>query len=99
MKRAVTAKVFSSLIAVDGGWSPYVNGTCSKTCGGGVVVQTRICTNPAPQNGGLNCTGPPAQGLPCNTQPCPGMQWEWEQSYIVVVLLNRAQTNTPTDPA
>jgi hypothetical protein len=49
---------------VNGGWSDW--GACSLTCGGG--TQTRTCTNPAPANGGANCTGASSQA--CNTQSC-----------------------------
>ncbi|MEI8344113.1 MAG: thrombospondin type-1 domain-containing protein [Candidatus Moraniibacteriota bacterium] len=49
---------------VNGGWSDF--GTCDKTCGGG--TQTRTCTNPAPDNGGVNCVGSATQA--CNTQSC-----------------------------
>ncbi|XP_078693765.1 uncharacterized protein LOC144923270 [Branchiostoma floridae x Branchiostoma belcheri] len=41
---------------VDGGWSDWVDGACSVTCGDGVMTQTRTCTNPAPANGGAQCT-------------------------------------------
>lgn len=53
------------LVPVDGGWSPW--SACSASCGGG--IQTRTCTNPAPQNGGAPCVGPTTQA--CNTQACP----------------------------
>ena len=49
---------------VDGGWSPW--SSCSASCGGG--IQTRTCDNPAPANGGANCSGPSSQA--CNTQAC-----------------------------
>ena len=48
----------------DGEWSAW--SACSATCGGG--TQTRTCTNPAPANGGLDCSGPSSQI--CNTQAC-----------------------------
>lgn len=50
---------------IDGGWSDW--GACSKTCGGG--IQDRSCGNPAPANGGADCSGASSQA--CNTQPCP----------------------------
>jgi len=49
---------------VNGGWSAW--SACSATCGGG--TQTRTCTNPAPANGGSNCSGSSSQA--CNTQAC-----------------------------
>ena len=52
---------------VDGGWSGF--GACSKVCGGG--IQARICTNPAPANGGKDCVGSASKA--CNTQPCLGV--------------------------
>ena len=51
---------------VDGGWSGF--GACSKFCGGG--IQTKICTNPVPANGGKDCIGSAAKA--CNTQACRG---------------------------
>ena len=60
------------LIEVDGEftfWSD--NGPCTKTCGTGSQEQTRTCTNPAPQHGGLPCEGPTQQTVACNNQPCP----------------------------
>ncbi|MFA5047421.1 MAG: right-handed parallel beta-helix repeat-containing protein [Patescibacteria group bacterium] len=42
---------------VDGGWSDW--GACSVVCGSG--TQIRTCTNPAPANGGNNCTGASSQ--------------------------------------
>lgn len=52
-------------------WSTF--GNCTKTCGGGVNIRTRNCTNPPPAYGGDNCTrlGPPEQMQSCNTNPCP----------------------------
>ncbi|XP_035659771.1 hemicentin-1-like [Branchiostoma floridae] len=41
---------------VDGGWSDWVDGACSVTCGGGMYTRTRDCNNPAPANGGAECT-------------------------------------------
>ncbi len=52
------------VVPVNGGWSAW--SACSATCGGG--TQTRTCTNPAPANGGSNCSGSSSQA--CNTQAC-----------------------------
>ena len=51
---------------VDGGWSGF--GACSKVCGGGIHI--RICTDPAPANGGKDCFGSALKA--CNTQTCIG---------------------------
>jgi hemicentin len=60
--------------AVDGGWSDWQNATqCSVTCGGGVLVQIRECSNPAPQHGGDDCDGKKLNEVECNPDPCPGM--------------------------
>ncbi|KAI8505852.1 hypothetical protein Bbelb_162050 [Branchiostoma belcheri] len=65
---------------VNGGWSDWVDGACSVTCGGGSLTQTRTCDNPAPAHGGLEClfldgttrglteTNP---GVACGDDPCP----------------------------
>ncbi len=39
---------------------------CSRTCGGGVFVESRTC--PA----GSDCVGPSKRYSSCNIQPCPG---------------------------
>jgi len=53
---------------VNGGWSDW--SACSAECGGG--TQTRTCNNPAPANGGADCSqldgGNSSQS--CNTQAC-----------------------------
>lgn len=57
---------------INGDVSDWVNqGTCSKECGSGLQTQVRTCTNPAPANGGLDCTKPLTQTIACNTQACP----------------------------
>ncbi|NUN04803.1 MAG: thrombospondin type-1 domain-containing protein [Bdellovibrio sp.] len=62
-------------IAVNGGWSSWNDqGSCSKSCGGGLITQFRTCTNPAPANGGASCTGASTQQVACNTMACPTNQ-------------------------
>ena len=41
------------------------------SCGGGVMTKYRSCTNPAPQNGGANCSGLDRVDQACNVNPCP----------------------------
>ena len=63
---------FSSI--VDGGYGDWeATGNCSKECGGGEQLYTRLCDNPKPENGGANCSsiGPDREIRECNIQPCP----------------------------
>ncbi|KAF9807223.1 hypothetical protein SFRURICE_008616 [Spodoptera frugiperda] len=41
---------------------------CSRTCGGGVASQKRICLEPGPRN---SCTGGDTKYFSCQTQDCP----------------------------
>jgi hypothetical protein len=61
-----TQSCSTNAVPVNGGWSAW--STCSATCDGG--TQTRTCTNPAPTNGGVTCSGINWQR--CNTQSCSG---------------------------
>ena len=58
---------------VDGGWSNWLVGNCSKLCDGGNKTKTRTCNNPAPSCGGSNCIGESIETVECNTNPCVGM--------------------------
>ncbi|KAL4220744.1 A disintegrin and metalloproteinase [Mactra antiquata] len=54
-----------------GGWTAWsVESTCSRTCGSGVKVQKRTCTNPTPKNA-APCEGLMYMATLCNTDPCP----------------------------
>ena len=58
-------------IGEDGNWSPWSGpGPCDKTCGGGVQVRNRTCTNPPPSGDGKKCEGPSTKTESCNTQTC-----------------------------
>uniref|UniRef100_A0A8I3MRT7 ADAM metallopeptidase with thrombospondin type 1 motif 15 n=2 Tax=Canis lupus familiaris TaxID=9615 RepID=A0A8I3MRT7_CANLF len=50
-------------------WEPY--GACSRTCGGGVQLARRQCSNPTPANGGKYCEGVRVKYRSCNLEPCP----------------------------
>eukprot|EP00123_Amoebidium_parasiticum_P017037 comp23685_c0_seq4/m.40619 comp23685_c0_seq4/g.40619 ORF comp23685_c0_seq4/g.40619 comp23685_c0_seq4/m.40619 type:complete len:233 (-) comp23685_c0_seq4:196-894(-) len=51
-------------------WSAWASvGTCSKTCGGGVISQTRTRSG-TPRNGGTACVGEDSRTVPCNTPAC-----------------------------
>ncbi|XP_058450296.1 A disintegrin and metalloproteinase with thrombospondin motifs 9 isoform X2 [Malaya genurostris] len=55
----------------DGGWgqwSPFSK--CSRFCGGGVQISTRVCDSPSPANGGRYCIGMRMQYRSCNTHDC-----------------------------
>ncbi len=52
-----------------GNWSDFTE--CSVTCGEGNKTQTRLCNNPAPSNGGANCTGLDTNITTCNDKECP----------------------------
>ena len=58
---------------VDGGWSKWSVGNCSKLCGGGNKTKIRTCSNPAPSCGGNNCIGKSVTTMKCNKIPCIGM--------------------------
>jgi hypothetical protein len=89
----------------DGQWAPWTNTTtCTATCGGGSLSQTRTCTNPAPANGGATCLGASQQTVACNTAPCPvdGNWSGWVNSTACTVTCgggSLTQTRTCTNPA
>ena len=65
-------KSVNAWFSEDGGWCPWKpEGTCSKTCGGGIIWKRRKCECPAPGNGGKPCPGPQSKYWPCNEDPCP----------------------------
>ena len=56
---------------VDGGWSNYTaNGSCSETCGIGVVNLKRTCNNPRPFCGGQECMGTMEKVMDCGLPDC-----------------------------
>ncbi|CAL8249104.1 unnamed protein product [Merluccius merluccius] len=52
-----------------GAWSKY--GACSRSCGTGIRIRTRQCTDPAPSNGGQDCPGINYDYQLCNADECP----------------------------
>lgn len=57
---------------VHGGWGNWTEWSeCSRTCGSGVSIQSRVCDNPPPANGGTFCIGDRTHYKTCNTDPCP----------------------------
>ena len=68
----IVYKLYFDSSVVDGGWSSWIHGACSKTCGGGIRNATRICNNPIPSCGGLPCRGNSTHEEVCNKICCPG---------------------------
>ena len=59
--------------SINGGWSAWSSwSACSVTdCGQtGTQTSTRTCTNPAPANGGADCSGSSIQTQSCSTPAC-----------------------------
>ncbi|KAJ3589609.1 hypothetical protein NHX12_010454 [Muraenolepis orangiensis] len=58
-------------VRVDGRWGTWgLFGSCSRTCGGGVELSKRECSNPVPLNGGKYCHGVRVKYRSCNLTPC-----------------------------
>ena len=56
-----------------GGWSEWVVGNCSKTCGIGIRVDQRYCTASDHEE---CCPGSGLRQMNCSTAECPGMSVE-----------------------
>ncbi|XP_071822873.1 A disintegrin and metalloproteinase with thrombospondin motifs 9-like isoform X2 [Apostichopus japonicus] len=55
-------------VPVAGGWSEWTETSCSRTCGGGVIIRERVCNNPFPAYGGAPCEGDGFEPRLCNTE-------------------------------
>src|SRR5690348_10060936 len=77
---------------VNGGWTVWAN---EGTCDAGLQKQTRTCTNPAPANGGTQCTGISTQTVPCLIN---GGWSEWV-SEGTCVAGSKSQKRTCTNPS
>ena len=77
-----------NISVVNGNWSSWRLGPCSKTCGGGIHKYTRVCDNPEPSCGGKECEGHAVYShkKKCNDFCCPGM--------IMLCSMNILSTNT-----
>ena len=76
------------LCIVDGGWSNWSAGNCSKLCDGGNQTNIRTCSNPAPSCGGNNCIGKSVETVECNTMPCIGMHICYVISIFIIMYIN-----------
>nr|XP_047134262.1 uncharacterized protein LOC100206071 [Hydra vulgaris] len=63
---------FTKLNPIDGNWSEWSEySKCSKGCNGGIQKRYRFCSNPAPLNGGKECSGDAITEQICNELSCP----------------------------
>ena len=77
------------IFLVDGGWSDWKNVTnCSASCGEGVIIQERTCTQPSPSCGGRHCLGENITNISCNNC-CPGNYSEYFDVYFDVFISNK----------
>ena len=51
-------------------WGSWVDGKCTKDCGG-TKTRKRYCNNPKPGLRGKYCVGTATQTIPCNMLECP----------------------------
>ncbi|XP_022799542.1 SCO-spondin-like [Stylophora pistillata] len=57
---------------VNGGWSDWsMLIPCSVSCGNGIEILSRTCTNPEPKHSGKPCTGTTRKEQACARIPCP----------------------------
>lgn len=60
-------------LSVNGMWSGWSDWSgCSVTCGVGNKSRIRLCNNPVPADGGLDCEGDAAEERACILQSCYG---------------------------
>ena len=70
---------------VDCKWNDWINGTCTKTCGGGSRTNTRT-ENVTAAHGGKACVGNASSEEICSVQPCPGQRRPLESSLTCIVV-------------
>nr|XP_039262711.1 uncharacterized protein LOC120338817 isoform X2 [Styela clava] len=73
---------------INGNWTAWVKiFSCDVTCGTGKQKRMRLCRNPVPQYGGMDCVGDESDTIPCNTDPCP-VPGEWQSWSSWSICLN-----------
>ncbi|XP_028394319.1 uncharacterized protein LOC114518504 isoform X2 [Dendronephthya gigantea] len=62
---------FKKPCKVDGSWGQWSQWSmCSKTCGDGAQVRSRVCDDPKPAAGGTTCAGTATQEKYCRMRDC-----------------------------
>lgn len=57
---------------IDGNWTEWtIVGSCNVSCGGGLQLRIRNCTNPEAQHNGTDCDGSSDDQVICNVNECP----------------------------
>lgn len=91
-------------MAVDGGWGQWTTwSTCSVACGDGQETRSRFCNDPAPSNGGQDCSGVSEESRSCNDGDCPvngaWTDWSnWGDCSVTCGSGERARSRSCTDP-
>ncbi|XP_052278861.1 thrombospondin-2-like isoform X2 [Dreissena polymorpha] len=90
---------------VDGVWSSWsLWAQCDVTCEDGHIYRTRMCSNPPPAFGGLNCSGASQEANTCRLARCPvngtWSSWStWSQCDVTCEDGHIQRTRTCTNPA
>ncbi|XP_077522114.1 uncharacterized protein LOC144133127 [Amblyomma americanum] len=62
-----------------GPWGPWTpSSTCSRTCGGGVAYQTRVCEDSRADKS-HGCVGPSTRYFTCNVEDCPDISKDFRE--------------------
>jgi hypothetical protein len=74
---------------VHGNWANWTSySECSSTCGSGVYIRTRTCSDPYPAFGGETCFGKGIETIPCENLPeCLGDEMSTLVAYIILFKL------------
>ncbi|XP_076079208.1 coadhesin-like [Mytilus galloprovincialis] len=88
-----------------GNWGRWTRwSSCSVSCGGGSRKRTRSCDNPAPANGGPDCSGYSTDSKKCARNPCPkagnwGRWTRWSSCSVSCGTGSRKRTRSCDNPA